>query len=255
MTPELFQRTLAGVFLIAVAALELWLGGNALWALATLISLIMMREWARLTDAADKSRWGQYALCLPLGLLSPLAAGPNLVSAIGFLIAFFGLLIVARNLWLAAGVLYVGLPIVALLWMRGQDNGLLFAFWGLSLVWATDIGAYFAGRTFGGPKVAPQISPNKTWSGLIGGMVGALVLGLILATYAELPSRLALASPALAVLAQAGDFFESWMKRRAGVKDSGSLIPGHGGALDRLDGVVTALPAAAFLVWIGLPTS
>lgn len=252
MNPELIQRTLAGVFLIAVAALELWLGGNALWALATLVGLIMIREWARLTDAADKARWGQYALCLPLGLLSPLAAGPGLVSAIGFLLACLGLFIAARSLWFAAGVLYVGFPVVALLWMRAQDNGLLFAFWGLSLVWATDIGAYFAGRTFGGPKVAPQISPNKTWSGLIGGMAGALALGLVLTAYAGLPMRLALASPALAILAQAGDFFESWMKRRAGVKDSGSLIPGHGGALDRLDGVVTALPAAAFLVWIGV---
>jgi phosphatidate cytidylyltransferase len=118
-------------------------------------------------------------------------------------------------------------------------------------VWATDIGAYFAGRSFGGPKVAPKISPNKTWSGLIGGMVGALLLGGALCSYADLPLHLALASPALAVIAQAGDFFESWMKRRAGVKDSGALIPGHGGVLDRLDGVVTALPVAALLVGLG----
>jgi phosphatidate cytidylyltransferase len=255
MNPELMQRTLAGVFLIAIAALELWLGGNALWVLATLIGLIMIREWARLTSAEAKVRLGQYAMCLPLGLLSPLAAGPGLVSAIGFGAAFIGLLLVTRNLWFASGAIYIGLPVTALLWLREQDAGLLLAFWGLSLVWATDIGAYFAGRTFGGPKIAPRISPNKTWSGLMGGMAGALLLGLCLATFAGLPMRLAMASPALAILAQTGDFLESWMKRRAGVKDSGSLIPGHGGVLDRLDGVVTALPIAALLVWIGLPSA
>ena len=252
MTPELIQRTLAGVLLIAVAALELWLGGNALWVLATLIGLIMIREWARLTGAQAEARLGQYALCLPLGLLSPLAAGPGVVAGIGFLIAFVGLLGMTRNLWFASGAVYVGLPVSALLWLRLQDNGLTLSFWGLSLVWATDIGAYFAGRTFGGPKIAPRISPNKTWSGLIGGMVGALMLGGFLVHFAGLSMRLAMASPALAILAQAGDFFESWMKRRAGVKDSGTLIPGHGGVLDRLDGVVTALPVAALLVWLGL---
>ena len=138
---------------------------------------------------------------------------------------------------------------MALLWIREQDNGLLLAFWGLSLVWATDIGAFFAGRNFGGPKVAPAISPNKTWSGLIGGMLAALLLGWGLTTYHDLPFQLAMASPALALLAQVGDFFESWMKRRAGVKDSGTILPGHGGVLDRLDGVVTSLPVAALLIW------
>jgi phosphatidate cytidylyltransferase len=161
------------------------------------------------------------------------------------------LLFKTRNLWLASGAIYIALPILALLWLRAQDNGLLLAFWGLSLVWATDIGAFFVGRSFGGPKVAPKISPNKTWSGLCGGMLAALLLGWALTTYWGLPFQLALASPLLAVLAQIGDFFESWMKRRAGVKDSGTLIPGHGGVLDRLDGVVTSLPVAALLVWLG----
>ena len=251
MTPELVQRTIAGIFLIFVAALELWLGGNALWVLATLIGLLMIGEWAGLTNAQHHRRLAQYALCVPLALLSPLAAGPSLIVAVAFLGVFLVLLFGTRNIWLASGAIYVGLPISALLWLRMQDGGLLLAFWGLSLVWATDIGAYFAGRSFGGPKVAPKISPNKTWSGLIGGMVGALLLGGALCSYADLPLHLALASPALAVIAQAGDFFESWMKRRAGVKDSGALIPGHGGVLDRLDGVVTALPVVALLVGLG----
>lgn len=249
MTPELVQRVTVGILLIIVAVLELWLGGSALWVLATVAALIMGGEWAGLTRAEDKRRFMQYALCIPLALMSPLAAGPSLLAMAAIAGATIFTLIVTRNRWLAAGVPYVALPIMALLWIRMQDDGLLLAFWALSLVWATDIGAFFAGRNFGGPKVAPSISPNKTWSGLIGGMIAALLLGWGLASYYDLPFQLAMASPGLALLAQVGDFFESWMKRRAGVKDSGTILPGHGGVLDRLDGVVTSLPVAALLIW------
>ncbi len=249
MTPELLQRITVGILLIAVAVLELWLGGSALWVLATVAGLIMVGEWAGLTRGQDQRKLVQYAMCIPLALMSPLAAGPGVVALAATAGALLFVLILTRNAWLAAGIAYVGLPIMALLWIREQDQGLLLAFWGLSLVWATDIGAFFAGRSFGGPKVAPAISPNKTWSGVIGGMVAAALLGSALASYADLPLRLALASPALALLAQVGDFFESWMKRRAGVKDSGTILPGHGGVLDRLDGVVTSLPLAALLIW------
>lgn len=249
MTPELVQRVTVGILLIIVAVLELWLGGSALWVLATVAALIMGGEWAGLTRADDKRRFIQYALCIPLALMSPLAAGPSLLAMAAIAGATVFTLIVTRNRWLAAGIPYVALPIMALLWIRMQDNGLLLAFWALSLVWATDIGAFFAGRNFGGPKVAPAISPNKTWSGLIGGMIAALLLGWGLTSYYDLPFQLAMASPGLALLAQVGDFFESWMKRRAGVKDSGTILPGHGGVLDRLDGVVTSLPVAALLIW------
>lgn len=251
MTPELLQRSISGVIALAIAVAALWFGGLALWGLATAAALIMMGEWAGLTNGTSHKKLAQYALCIPLALLSPLAAGPGALVAGGFVAVLLVLLIVTRNGWLAAGALYVGLPIMALLWMRGQDNGLLLAFWGLSPVWATDIGAYFSGRGFGGPKIAPSISPNKTWAGLFGGMLGALLLGWALTTYADLPFQLAMVSPLFAVLAQIGDFFESWLKRRAGVKDSGTLLPGHGGALDRLDGVVTSLPVAAFFIWYG----
>ncbi|RJT26431.1 phosphatidate cytidylyltransferase [Chakrabartia godavariana] len=249
MTPELLQRITVGILLIAVAVLELWLGGSALWVLATVAGLIMVGEWAGLTRGQDQRKLVQYAMCIPLALMSPLAAGPGVVALAATAGALLFVLILTRNAWLAAGIAYVGLPIMALLWIREQDHGILLAFWGLSLVWATDIGAFFAGRSFGGPKVAPAISPNKTWSGVIGGMVAAALLGSALASYADLPLRLALSSPALALLAQVGDFFESWMKRRAGVKDSGTILPGHGGVLDRLDGVVTSLPLAALLIW------
>ncbi|RZM10732.1 MAG: phosphatidate cytidylyltransferase, partial [Sphingomonas sp.] len=117
-----------------------------------------------------------------------------------------------------------------------------------SLVWACDIGAFFTGRTLGGPKLAPVISPNKTWSGLIGGVVLASAVAAVLHVQYGLPMRMTLATPVLAVLAQMGDLHESWLKRVAGVKDSGNILPGHGGVMDRLDGLVPVAPVAAFLV-------
>jgi phosphatidate cytidylyltransferase len=114
----------------------------------------------------------------------------------------------------------------------------------IGIVVATDVGAYFAGRTLGGPKIAPSISPSKTWSGLIGGMLAASLFAVALAmrvspvfSMEELVLAI-LFGAFLAVVAQAGDFFESWMKRKAGVKDSGAMIPGHGGVLDRIDGLI-----------------
>jgi len=106
---------------------------------------------------------------------------------------------------------------------------------------------YFAGRSIGGPKLAPRISPSKTWAGLAGGVLAALILGFLLHRFGGLPIQLAAASGVLAVAAQLGDLLESHMKRRAGVKDSGTLLPGHGGVMDRLDGVATAAPLAALL--------
>lgn len=153
--------------------------------------------------------------------------------------------------WYISGFFYALLPALALLWIRERDaHGLALLIWSFIVTWSTDIGAYFAGRRFGKRKLAPAISPNKTVEGLYGGIAAATILGgaFALATGLGLP-LLALA-PVLAVAAQGGDLFESGMKRRAGVKDSGALLPGHGGALDRLDGLVpvAVLTAAAQLL-------
>jgi phosphatidate cytidylyltransferase len=248
---ELTQRIVVAIILVVVAALELWLGGTAFWVMVTAAGVLMLSEFANLLKVSDKDRkLAMYALCIPLGIVAPIAAGLSFF-AFGVLIGMaVAVATVTRNKALGAGLVYVGLPVFALLWLRDQPGmeGLLLAFWALAIVWATDIGAFFAGRAIGGPKIAPSISPNKTWAGLIGGCVAALLLGWALAHFAGLDWRLALASPVLAVLAQVGDFFESWMKRRAGVKDSGRLLPGHGGVLDRLDGLVTSVPFAALLV-------
>jgi len=245
---DLPVRALVGVLLIAVAATALWLGGFAFWLLVAVAGIIMIHEWGGLHDATPgQKKLAQYALTVPLAIMAPVAAGPGFLSFGLVLGAMFFIAAVTRNGMLGGGALYVGLPVLALLVLRDADKGLLLAFWAMALVWACDIGAYFAGRTIGGPKLMPRVSPNKTWAGLLGGVAGAGLFAAILTLWG-LDWRLAAATPLLAVLAQAGDLYESWLKRRAGVKDSGSLLPGHGGVLDRLDGLVPVAPVAALLV-------
>ncbi len=153
--------------------------------------------------------------------------------------------------WYVAGFIYALLPALALLWVRERDaHGLYLLIWIFIVTWSTDIGAYFAGRTFGKRKLAPTISPNKTVEGLLGGIAAAALFGGAWTLATGLGTALIVLVPVLAVAAQAGDLFESGMKRRAGVKDSGAWLPGHGGALDRLDGLVpvAVLTAAAQLM-------
>lgn len=150
--------------------------------------------------------------------------------------------------WYAGGFVYALLPALALLWIRERDaHGLGLLIWTFIVTWSTDIGAYFAGRSFGRRKLAPTLSPNKTVEGLAGGVLAAAIVGGAWVMTMDLGKALLLLAPVFAVFAQAGDLFESGMKRRAGVKDSGALLPGHGGALDRLDGLVPVaiLTAAA----------
>ncbi|MBX9814819.1 MAG: phosphatidate cytidylyltransferase [Proteobacteria bacterium SG_bin5] len=254
---ELAARVAVGAALAAVALGALWLGGHAFWLLCVLMALGVLYEWAGLAQAsAATRRLAQLALMVPLAILSPLAITPPVMHSPYFLA--LGLILgaamfvgaVTRRGFLAAGVIYAGLPVLALLLIRDQPRGLEFAFWTFGLVWLCDIGAYFAGRAFGGPRLAPQISPNKTWAGALGGIALASVFAATLHWYSGLPWRLTLATPLLAILSELGDLFESWLKRRAGVKDSGTLLPGHGGLLDRLDGLVPVAPIAALLVML-----
>jgi phosphatidate cytidylyltransferase len=153
--------------------------------------------------------------------------------------------------WYASGFVYALVPALALLWIRERDvHGLDLLVWVFVVTWSTDIGAYFVGRRFGRRKLAPSISPGKTVEGLYGGIAAATLLGGGWTVAAGLGYPLLALAPVLAVAAQAGDLFESSMKRRAGVKDSGAWLPGHGGVLDRVDGLipVAVLTAAAQLV-------
>ncbi len=159
-------------------------------------------------------------------------------------------------LWSCVGMLYVGVPMLSILWLRQEGETMHgIADWAplmilLIQVWTTDTFAYLVGRSVGGPKLAPAISPNKTWSGLIGGIVGSSLIstGLAMILGMPYPWTFLLIGAVIAIVAQAGDLFESYVKRKAGVKDSGHIIPGHGGLLDRIDGLLTAAPVFALIM-------
>jgi phosphatidate cytidylyltransferase len=153
--------------------------------------------------------------------------------------------------WYVSGFFYALLPALALLWVR-EHGGFDLLLWAFIVTWSTDIGAYFAGRRFGKRKLAASISPNKTIEGLYGGMAAATLCGGAWALGAGLGKPLLAFPPLLAIAAQMGDLFESWMKRRAGIKDSGNWLPGHGGFLDRLDGLVPVAVLTAGAQLMGL---
>ena len=248
---DLPVRAAVGAGLIVVAVAALYLGGLYFWLIGTVAALLMAAEWGDLHRAdARAKRLMQFALFVPLVLMAPawVIGETRDFFTLGLLAgAAFFVVIVTRRPELALGVLYAGVPVLGLIVLRRQigTDGLLWTFWALALVWATDIGAYFSGRAIGGPKLWPAVSPNKTWAGLIGGVLAASVIAGVLHVTAGLPLRLTLATPLLAVLAQGGDLYESALKRRAGVKDSGKLLPGHGGVMDRLVGLVPVAPVAA----------
>ena len=246
---DLAPRALVGVALIAIAIFGGWQGGLLFNFLISLAALLMFREWARLHPYDDTSRMlgfvgiGAAAVLSNEALIVP-ALGALLATAAGY---------VFRHRSAALGVLYCGIPAVALMWLRAQEQGFGLLVWTLAIVWATDIGAYFAGRTIGGPKLAPSISPSKTWAGLIGGMTASALIAGALTSLFPLPFDFALSAllgALLAVAAQVGDFYESHLKRKAGVKDSGHLLPGHGGVMDRLDGLVPVAILVAGTVWL-----
>ena len=155
--------------------------------------------------------------------------------------------------WAIAGFIYALLPALALLWIRDRAiDGLAVILWVFLVTWATDIGGYLVGSAIGGKKLAPSISPGKTWAGLFGGIAAAALIagGWVLGV--GLAKVLLVLAPLFALAAQAGDLFESWMKRRAGLKDSGTWLPGHGGVLDRLDGLVPVAILTAAAQFAGL---
>lgn len=153
--------------------------------------------------------------------------------------------------WYGGGFIYALLPALALLWVR-ENSGLNLIIWTFIVTWSTDIGAYVAGRSFGRRKLAPSISPGKTVEGLGGGVVAAALLGGAWVVATGLGRPLLLCAPLFALAAQGGDLFESAIKRRAGVKDSGGWLPGHGGVLDRLDGLVPVAVLTAAALMVGL---
>ncbi|WP_341896859.1 phosphatidate cytidylyltransferase [Ferrovibrio terrae] len=249
-------RILSAAVMLPVAIGITWYGGPVFALLVLFAVVMMLREWLMLPgDAVTPALMG---FCIvPLAVaLSSLSNGKvdwafMLLGVAAILAAgAFG----KHRVWAFTGVIYAGLPSLTLVWLRNDpEHGRLIVFWLLVVVWSTDIGAYVAGRLIGGPKLIPSISPNKTWAGLLGGMLCAAIAGGLIARFdPRLPADLLAAFGAVvAVVAQAGDFTESAIKRHYNVKDSGTLIPGHGGVLDRLDGLLFAAPVVgvALLLW------
>lgn len=245
-------RTLSALVMAPPALLAAWWGGFAFAALAAAAAAVMCWEWHRMVTKeyglAGKIASGGSLIAALLAVVQPVTAlGVVLLTAVASTALAPGRGERA-HLWAGAGVLYAGLPSVALVWLRADPAfGRETLFWLLLVVWATDIAAYGSGRLLGGPLLMPRVSPKKTWAGLLGGMAAAGLVGLGTALALGLPSPvgLGLGSALLAVVAQAGDLTESWVKRRAGVKDSSNIIPGHGGVLDRVDGLLFAALAVA----------
>lgn len=215
MITELAKRSIVGAILIVVALALSAIGGTGFALMIALAATVMYVEWTRIVR-----QWG------------------------------FG--------WKLAGFFYCLIPAVSVLWIReraefeGIGLGPDLLIWVFIVVWSTDIGAFFAGRAIGGPKLAPAISPNKTIAGLVGGVISAALLSWAWVTAANLPSLLLWLAAPFAVIAQVGDLFESGLKRRAGVKDSGRWLPGHGGLLDRIDGLVPVAALTAGLMLAGI---
>ncbi|MSO70796.1 MAG: phosphatidate cytidylyltransferase [Alphaproteobacteria bacterium] len=245
------MRIASSVVLAPLALAGTFAGG--MWFLAMMAGALTIGafEWARVT------RLPRPALTLltvtPGGVLLAytLAGGAPAGALAAFLSLAAAAAAGAQRGWAASGALYLSLPGIACLWLMATvEDGALLMVWLLTTIWATDSCAYMVGRGIGGPRLAPRISPGKTWSGLAGGVAGAALFaaGFALVMQFDAPWRLAAVASGLALVAQAGDLLKSTVKRHFGVKDFGHLIPGHGGVLDRIDGLMTAAPVLALLV-------
>ncbi len=252
ISDNLFKRIVSAVLLLPVVLWPIYAGG---WWFAGLLALggaLMITEWCGLTKVEPKLLHGLsavlVALLIPVVFTTGYSSPAQLIAVLTGLAVLGGLLVkVQRTMgWWLAGLGYVGLPLVALFFIR--DASALVVFWVFLVVWATDVGGYFAGKGIGGPKLAPKVSPKKTWAGLLGGMGLSALVSVAFAAIFEFDNSYWWAAAALAAWAQAGDLLESGIKRSFGVKDSGGLIPGHGGLLDRVDGLVFVAPAVALLM-------
>jgi phosphatidate cytidylyltransferase len=256
VAPELSQRIVSGLAFGLLALATVYWSPSAFAVLTFLVAALMSWEWGRIVRGAmpDTALIVHVLAILVAAVLSAIdMAGLAIAAAIVGAIAVAALAFGSGRAQLSgAGVLYTGLPIIALSWLRADEPlGFFAALFVLLSVVVTDVAAFFAGRAIGGPRLWPEISPRKTWSGLIGGVFAAAIAGGLFAALSGTGSPLWLACLGLimGLIAQAGDLAESALKRHFGLKDAGDLIPGHGGFMDRMDGVVTASVAAALIAF------
>ncbi|MDE2134954.1 MAG: phosphatidate cytidylyltransferase [Alphaproteobacteria bacterium] len=253
-------RPIFGVVLALVVIAAIYGGTPYLAVVAAAAIFAAAREWHRIVGGGSAAlELGPTAATICSALVAfvlwPHSIAPYVILPGGALLVLVLALSTARRsqpLWQAAGVLYLGIPTLALLALRELPAhgawliGALFA-----VVWATDTGALVVGNLLGGPRLAPVLSPNKTWSGAIGGLVAAAIAeAVFIAVIGGHAGAAALFGAVLAVFAHTGDLFESWVKRSFHIKDSGGLIPGHGGVLDRIDSTLAAVVALAVAVFV-----
>lgn len=255
---ELRRRVISAAVLAPVVLAAIFVGGLPFAAIIALAAAISFWEWTAI-GRAEEPMWVRAGavVCLVAGLIA-MAWGIPAGAAIIALPAIAGVLagLAKPSLrWMGLGLAYVGIPCAGLILLRsGQPFGLAAILFILAVVWATDIAAFFGGRALGGPKLWPRVSPKKTWSGAISGLLAAMVAsGLVVGALeaGDMVAALLLAIP-LSIAAQAGDLLESSVKRHFGVKDSGSIIPGHGGVLDRVDGLFGAAALAWLIAALGI---
>ena len=256
---SLRPRILSAAALAPFPIAAIWFGSPWLPLLTALAGALMAWEWGRL---CRRGRFGTTGILLVGVVLAAIATATLATAefALGFTLLGAGVVFWSARQrpdldpeWIAFGALWVALPCICLLWLaRGGPNGRATLLWVFAVVWVTDIGAYVIGRTLGGPRLAPRLSPQKTWSGSVGGAACAALTGWATAAWLGISPALpvVLVSAGLAIVEQFGDLAESVAKRRFGVKDSSGLIPGHGGLLDRLDGLLAVIPVVALLTLI-----
>lgn len=251
--PDLLRRIASAAVLVPLAIAVAWYGGWAFSIFWFLAAAAVLFEWNRLVgagaDRPDLFAIGLATLAAAVAAVhlarNPAWAALALVLGVGIVFA------IARDggrRWTSVGILYAAAVVTGPVILR-DDPILGFAaiLWLFAVVWGADVGAYFAGRSIGGPKLWPQLSPKKTWAGFFGGVATGVALGLVFAWIGGVPPTLGLAliSAAVSIISQGGDLFESFVKRRFDAKDAGGLIPGHGGVMDRLDSFLVAGAAAA----------
>jgi phosphatidate cytidylyltransferase len=260
MSRELRLRIMSGVILGVLVLAVTWAGGIWFRILAVTIMVLIHHEFSTMSGAPEKT-----PLANTIGWLAVIATGlfvlfslPAMALAaiaIGAAGAGFSGLRGRGGLWAAVAVIYAGFSGLALAEIRGEGLfGLVAMMFVIATVWSADTLAYFCGRALGGPKLAPRISPGKTWSGAIFGAAAGVAAGIAVALVIRQGGGwfIPLVALALAVASQLGDLFESWIKRRFNAKDSSRLIPGHGGVMDRVDGLVFAA-FAAFVIGNVMP--
>jgi len=245
---DLGLRVLSGLSLAAITLVVLWAGGHWVPGLAVLVTVLMLWELHRMLTG-DARLATPALVALSLGGTLAVFATAEFGLAWGGSVLLLGALVVAAvapagtRAWLAFGLIYAGGALSYLIVLYASPlHGLPIILWLVLVVVSADVGAYFFGRTVGGPKLWPAISPGKTWAGVFGGLAAAVAVGAAfgLATGRHLPELIAL-SLGVAIASQLGDLLESGVKRHCGVKDASRLIPGHGGVMDRLDGLLGGL--------------